>query len=103
MNKIIKFIRDNQTNEKEFFFLLFNKNCDNLFDMNIFYNKLKNYIKDLNKEEENEIFNIIDVNKQKKISYKQVMNFYIQEAGIRIACLTNMPCGDYYIESLFLL
>ena len=78
MSKIIKFIRDNQTNEKEFFFSIFNKNCDNLFDMNTFYNKLKNYIKDLNKEEVNEIFNIIDVNKQKKISYKQVMNFYIQ-------------------------
>ena len=64
MNKIIKFIRDNQTNEKEFFFLLFNKNCDNLFDMNIFYNKLKNYIKDLNKEEVNEIFNIL-INRKK--------------------------------------
>ena len=70
MSKIIKFIRDNQTNEKEFFFSIFNKNCDNLFDMNTFYNKLKNYIKDLNKEEVNEIFNIIDVKKQKKISYK---------------------------------
>ena len=78
IKKIKSYINNNKLQPNAFFSKILNKNnMSDLIGKEEFSSTLRNSINDLKEEEVNQIFDIIDNDKDKQIEFSQLMNYFI--------------------------
>ena len=78
IKKIKSYINNNKLQPNAFFSKILNKNnMSDLIGKEEFSSALRNSINDLKEEEVNQIFDIIDNDKDKQIEFSQLMNYFI--------------------------